>query len=158
MAVPRPHHRFTVDEYERMGEAGILGEGERVELIDGRIVQMTPIGVPHAATVTELVALLLAQLGDRGVVYSQNPIVIGEFSEPQPDVTVLRPPRATYRKRRPRPEDVLLLIEVTDTSGPYDRGVKLPIYARSGIPEYWIVDVVSDRIEVHSAPRRGAMR
>lgn len=147
--------RFTVEEYERMGETGILGENDRVELIDGRIVRMTPIGIAHAATVTQLSRLFSELASDRAVVYAQNPIVLGDFSEPEPDVVLLRPPFATYRRRRPRAKDVLLLVEVADTSGLYDRTFKLPLYAASGIAEYWIVDLARQIVEVHRSPEGG---
>lgn len=139
---------FTVEEYQRMGETGILGEDDRVELIEGRIVRMTPIGIPHTGAVKELLGLFSELAGARAVLSVQDPVVLGELSEPQPDVVLLKPPRATYRRRHPRPEDVLLLIEVADTSAAYDRDVKAPLYARAGIPEYWIVDVGRDVIEV----------
>jgi Uma2 family endonuclease len=151
MAAVEPH-RFTVAEYERMGQVGILGEDDRVELIDGQIVQMTPIGIPHAASVRALDRRLDRAVGDRAVVSTQLPIVLGDFSEPQPDIALLKPPEGTYWQRHPLPEDVLLLIEVTDTSGPYDRNVKRPLYARAGILEYWIVDVGRKMVEVYRSP------
>ncbi len=144
--------RFTVEEYQRMGETGILREDDRVELIDGQVVKMTPIGPPHAGTVTALNRLLARAIGDRAVLNVQNPVVLSGFSEPQPDLTLLMPPEETYRRRHPEPRDVLLLIEVSDTSGPYDRGVKLALYAESGIPEYWIVDVARNVIEIYRSP------
>ncbi len=151
MAAVEPY-RFTVEEYERMGQVGILGEDDRVELIDGQIVQMTPIGVPHAGTVGALSIMFTRAIGDRAIVWAQNPIELGEFSEPQPDLMLLRPPLATYRRRHPLPKDVHLLVEVADTSGPLDRGVKLSLYAQAGVPEYWIVDLEKNVVEVHRSP------
>lgn len=145
-------HRFTVKEYHRMGEVGILGEDERVELTDGQVVKMSPIGVPHAGAVRRLNRFLVTAVGDRAVVSVQLPVVLGEFSEPQPHLGLLKPPESVYDSRHPEPGDVLLLIEISDTSGPYDRGVKLPLYAQSGIPEYWIVDVGRGVIEVYRSP------
>jgi Uma2 family endonuclease len=144
--------RFTVQEFERMGAAGIIDEDERVELLDGQIVQMTPIGVRHAARVTTLTRLFYATVGDRAVVSVQNPLLLSDLSLPQPDLVLLKPPEHRYERRRPVSEDVLLLVEVADTSGPRDRGVKLSLYAQAGIPEYWIVDLEKNLIEVHRSP------
>jgi Uma2 family endonuclease len=143
---------FTVAEYHRMGEAGILHEDDRVELIDGVIVQMSPIGSRHAACVDRLAAVLMRALGERAIVRVQNPVTIGRLSEPQPDLMVLKPRDDFYAARHPGPSDVLLLIEVTDTTGVYDRATKLPLYARSGIVEAWVVDVRRHVIEVYRGP------
>lgn len=153
MATQAPtRRRFTVDDYHRMGETGILSKDDRVELIDGEIVQMTPIGGRHAACVNELNRLLVLAAGEDAVVSPQNSVRLGEFYEPQPDLMVIRP-RAAYREGElPGPADVLLLIEISDTSLSYDRGVKLPIYARSGIPEVWIVDLAGRALERHTDP------
>jgi Uma2 family endonuclease len=151
MAAVEPR-RFTVEEYERMGQVGILGEDDRVELIDGQIVQMTPIGPAHAAAVRALDRRLNLAVGDRALVSTQLPTVLDDFSEPEPDLALLRPPEEAYLRRHPRPEEVLLLIEVADTSGAFDRNVKLPLYARAGIPEYWIVDVAHKMVEVYRSP------
>ncbi|MGH2712253.1 MAG: Uma2 family endonuclease [Actinomycetota bacterium] len=152
MEAVRPY-RFTVEEYERLGEAGIIGEDERVELIDGQVVQMTPIGLPHTGTVKALINTFSSRLADRVVLSVQDPVVLDDYTEPQPDVVLLAPPLETYRKRQPRADDVLLLVEVADSSGIYDRGVKVPLYASAGIPEYWIVDVKAGVIEVHRSPQ-----
>ena len=144
--------RFTLDEYHRMGEVGILHEDDRVELIHGEIVQMTPIGPPHAAAVAALAQRFARILGDRAVVWPQNPVVIMPDSEPQPDVVLLRPRLDLYRIRHPGPADILLLIEVADTSLRYDRAVKLPLYAGAGIPEVWIVDVEGVAVEIYRVP------
>ncbi len=144
--------RFTIEDYHRMGQAGILSEDDRVELIDGEIVVMTPIGSPHAGKVNRLNRIFGARLGDRAVVTVQNPVVLPPDSEPQPDLVILRPREDFYERSHPRPEDVLLLIEVSDTSLEYDRTVKLPLYARAGIPEVWIVDLSGACVEMYRDP------
>jgi len=152
MAMPLLHHRFTVDEYHRMGEAGIFHEDHRVELIDGQVVEMTPIGLHHAGCVNRLTALFSPLAGSRITLSVQNPVVLARHEEPQPDVAVLRYRADGYGARHPGPADVLLLIEVSDTSVDYDRSTKIPRYARAGIPEAWLVNFPSDRIEVHRDP------
>ncbi len=152
----RPRYRFTVEDYHRMGEAGILDEDDRVELIEGEIVEMPPIGSPHGGTVKSLTNTLARLVGDRAIVSVQDPVVLSDLSEPQPDIVLLRPREDFYRDSHPRPEDVLLLIEVADATAAYDRSVKLRLYARAGIPEYWIVDLGRALIEVNRAPRGDA--
>ncbi len=142
--------RFTVHEYHRMGEAGILHEDDRVELIEGEIVEMAAIGTRHFSSVNGLTRMLVRSVGDAAIVSVQNPVRLDEHTEPQPDLAVIR--TRDYRRSLPGPEDVLLLIEVSDTTLPYDRGVKLPLYARAGIPEVWIVDLAGGLIERHSDP------
>jgi Uma2 family endonuclease len=142
--------RFTVHDFHRMGEAGILHEDDRVELIEGEIVEMAAIGTRHFACVNALNRLLVRGVGDEAIVSVQNPVRLDEHTEPQPDLTVLR--TRDYRRSLPGPGDVLLLIEVSDTTLSYDRGVKLPLYARAGIPEVWIVDVVGETLERHTDP------
>src|SRR5882762_3247032 len=116
-----PRRRFTTDEYHRMGDAGVLSEDDRVELLDGEIVQMSPIGIPHASCVDRLNAFFTHRLRNRAVVRVQNPIVLDTHSEPQPDLTLLAPRRDFYSSAHPRPRDVLLAIEVMDASRSYDR-------------------------------------
>jgi hypothetical protein len=153
MAVMPRRYRFTVDEYERLAEAGLPAHCDRVELLDGEIVEMTPIGTRHASIVGRLTSVCSARLGTRAIVWVQNPIALAAVrSMPQPDVVVLRPREDFYASRRPVTDDVLLLIEVMDTSGPTDRGVKLPLYAKAGIGETWLVDVNRWRIEVFRQP------
>jgi Uma2 family endonuclease len=144
---------FTVDEYHRMGEAGILGEGERVELIEGEIVQMAPIGHRHAGCVINLTRLFITRLGDRAVVSPQNPVVIPPRSEPQPDLLLLRPRAVSYSRGLPTFEDVLLAVEVADTTVRYDRLVKARLYARAGIPEFWLCLTAEGAAEVYRQPR-----
>src|SRR5215213_8380383 len=142
--------RFTVHDYHRMGEAGILHEDDRVELIEGEIVEMAAIGTRHFSCVNGLTRLLVRSVDDEAIVSVQNPVRLNERTEPQPDFTVIRP--RDYRLSLPGPEDVLLLIEVSDTTLTYDRGVKLPLYARAGIREVWIVDLSGEVIERHTDP------
>ncbi|HEY7521374.1 MAG TPA: Uma2 family endonuclease [Methylomirabilota bacterium] len=144
--------RFTVDEYHRMGEAGILNEDDRVELIRGEIVQMSPIGGDHASCVARLTHILLGRLHGRVVLWPQNPLVILPDSEPQPDIILLAWRGDFYRDPLPGPADVALLIEVADTSLRYDRRVKGALYAEAGVREYWIVDLGGDAIEVYRDP------
>jgi Uma2 family endonuclease len=151
MAVRQPY-RFTVEDYHRMAEAGILGEDDRVELIEGEIVEMPPIGSPHGGTVKALIHLFSRAVGDAALVAAQDPVRLSEISEPQPDVMLLRPRSDFYRDSHPTPADVLLLVEVADTSSAYDRSVKLPLYARVSIPEYWLVDLERSVLEVYRSP------
>jgi Uma2 family endonuclease len=142
--------RFTVHDYHRMGEAGILHEDDRVELIEGELVEMAAIGTRHFSCVNRLNRLLVMSVGDEAIVSVQNPVRLNEFTEPQPDLTVIRP--RDYRVSLPEPEDVLLLMEVSDTTLAYDRGVKLPLYARAGIREVWIVNLPAETIERYTDP------
>jgi Uma2 family endonuclease len=142
--------RFTLVEYYRMAEVGILGEDDRVELIEGEIVQMSPIGSRHVAFVMSLGRLLTLRLADRAFVSVQSPLVLADDTEPQPDLAVLRP--RAYKERKPHANDVLLLIEAADTSLAYDRTAKLRLYAEAGIPEYWIVNCTAESVEVYRDP------
>jgi Uma2 family endonuclease len=146
-----PRRLLTVDEYHRMGEAGILTDDDRVELIEGELVAMAPIGSEHIASTNALNRLLVLAVGDRGIVSVGNPVRLNRHSEPQPDFAVLRP-RDDYRKTLPRPEDTMLAVEVANTSLEFDRKVKLALYARSGIPEVWIVNLAAEEVEVHRSP------
>jgi Uma2 family endonuclease len=142
---------FTADEYHRMAEAGVLAEDDRVELIDGEIIEMTPIGARHARCVMVLSHLLHHQAGDQFIVSVQNPIRLSNRSEPQPDVAVLLW-RDDFYPELPGAHDVALVIEVAETSAATDRAVKIPAYGRAGIVEAWLVDLAADRIEVHLEP------
>ena len=145
-------HRFTVEEYARMGVAGIFFEDDRVELIDGDVYEMTPIGPTHAGIVDELNELLVSRLAGKAKVRIQNPIRLGRHTEPQPDLVVARPRSSHYTDRHPEGDEVLLVIEVADSSLRYDREAKLPLYAKTGIPEAWLVDVTARTITVHTKP------
>jgi Uma2 family endonuclease len=138
-----------------MGDVGILAERERVELIEGQLIAMPPITNPHAGTVNALSHRLVLSVADRGVVAVQNPVQLDDLSEPQPDFAVLKPREDYYRRATPRPYDVLLIIEVADSSLAYDRGVKQSLYARHGIPEFWIVNLAASEVEVCRAPESG---
>ena len=139
-------HRLNVDEYYRMAEAGILGPDARVELIEGEIIDMAPIGSQHAAVVRQLAHILHQNVGDQAIVSTQNPVRLDEYSEPEPDLALLRPRDDFYAAAHPGPGDVLLIIEVADTSLRYDREIKIPLYARHGIPEVWLVDLENERL------------
>lgn len=157
-------YRFTVEEYHKMGEAGILGEDDRVELIDGEVVEMSPIGDRHVECVMRLNRLLsrwaLLEASGDGVaedatlfVSPQSPLRLSGYGEPEPDLILLR--RREGSAGTPVPEETLLVVEVADTSITYDRERKFPLYAEAGIPEAWLVDLTEDRVEVHSAPESG---
>jgi Uma2 family endonuclease len=153
MQIEAPRKRFTVDDYYRMAEVGILTESDRVELIEGEIVEMSPIGDRHLMSVTRANMIFARGLGDRVVVSVQNAAYMDRYNEPQPDVVLIRPREGFYGTGRPHPEDVVLLIEVSDSTLRFDRTVKLPIYARNGIREVWIVDLKTDAIHVHREPQ-----
>ena len=145
---------FTVEEYEKMVAAGVLYEDDRLELIQGEILAMSPIGGLHIQVVNRLNRLLVGQLQDRAVVSVQNPIRLLN-SEPQPDLAILRPETAKGPAAVPRSEDVLLVIEVADTTAGYDRAIKVPLYANNEIPEVWLIDVQERVIEVYRGPAPG---
>lgn len=141
---------LTVHEYHRMGEVGILHEDDRVELIEGELIEMAAIGTRHFMCVNGLNRLFVRGVGDEAIVSVQNPVRLDEHWEPRPDLTVIRP--RDYKESLPMPEDVLLLIEVSDTTLAYDRGTKLPKYAASGIREVWIIDLPVEAVERHTEP------
>ena len=145
-------YRFNVDEYARMGEAGIFTAGDRVELIDGEVREMTPIGSPHAGLVNCLTELLVTRLAGRANVIVQNPIRLDRHTEPQPDLVVARRRKSFYADRHPEPGDVLVVVEVADSSLRYDRAEKVPRYGRAGIPETWLVEVEAGTITVYTEP------
>jgi Uma2 family endonuclease len=155
MSVQFQKHYFNVDDYYRMAKVGLLSEDDRVELIEGEIIEMSPIGCTHGGTVNRSSAFLNRKLGDFAIVSVQNPVRLSDFSEPQPDLALLKPRKDYYSKSHPAPEDVLVVIEVSDTSLQYDRTVKLPPYARAGIPEAWLMVLQKEVIEVHSQPKNG---
>ena len=147
--------RFTVDDYYAMAEAGILSHDERVELLNGEIFEMSPIGSRHAYSVNWLTRLLITLLGTRVWVSSQNPLRLNGKAEPEPDVLLLNWRDDGYGSEHPTPEDVFLLIEVSDTTLDGDRNEKLPIYAQAGIPECWIVNIPDAVVEVYTDPSGG---
>ncbi|MFB6262553.1 MAG: Uma2 family endonuclease [Bradymonadaceae bacterium] len=152
--IGRPRRQFTADEYHRMAESGVLGEDDRVELLEGEIVEMTPIGSEHAGYTNRLNGLLQERVGSECIVSVQNPVSLGTFSEPEPDLALLRDREDDYISDLPGSEDVLLIIEVADTSLEDDRRAKVPLYARHGIPAVWIVNLQDDVVEVYEEPDR----
>ena len=152
MSVDVVRRRFTVDEYLKMVEVGILNEDDRVELLDGEIVQMIPPGPDHNAPTGILNRLLVLGVGSRAVVHPGPTLRLSKRSAPEPDFVLLRPDPRNYRDRYAEPGDVLLLVEISDSSIRRDRQLKLPLYAAAGIPEYWIVDVQSETVEVYKDP------
>lgn len=146
-------HRFTVTEFYRMAETGLLGPDARVELLDGEIIDMMPIGPFHAGTTNRLAKLFIQLSKDRWHTSIQTPVRLSEHSEPISDVMLLKPLAGEYTSRHPRPEDVLLLIEVADSTLAYDREKKLPAYGRVGIPEVWIINLSERAVEVYREPQ-----
>jgi Uma2 family endonuclease len=144
--------KLTVDAYHALGETGHLGPEDRVELIEGEIIDMAPIGGAHMGVVNRLTRLLVNVVGDRGVVSIQNPVSLPPYSEPQPDAAILRPGADRLDAGIPRAADVLLLIEVADTTLVYDRGRKLALYAKHGIPELWVLNVPGKVLEIFRDP------
>jgi Uma2 family endonuclease len=147
-----PRRKLDTTDYHRMGEMGIFAEGDRVELIEGEIIAMVPIGFPHSGAVNAMTHRFVQAVGDRAVVSVQNPMPMSEFNEPQPDLVLFRPREDFYRGRAATLADVLLAVEVADSSLRYDQAVKLPLYARFGVPEVWIVNLRAKRVEVHRDP------
>jgi Uma2 family endonuclease len=145
-------HPITVDEYHRMVETGLLREDDRVELLNGRLIDVPPPSPPHSGSNNALLATFIRALGDRAYVGGQSPVVLDDWSEPEPDVVVARPDRERYMTRHPRPADVFFIVEVSRTTLWFDRGEKLETYARSGVPEVWIVDLVHHRLETYAEP------
>ncbi len=156
MTTQEAKHAFTVGEYHRMTAAGIFTEDDRVELIEGEIYEMAAIGSRHAACVNRLTQLFVRGAGDRAVVTIQNPVQLGDLSELEPDLVLAKPRPDFYATRHPRADEILLLIEVSDSSHRYDETVKLPLYARHEIPEVWRVDLETGTVAVHRKPAGGA--
>jgi Uma2 family endonuclease len=156
MSVQLERRYFNVDEYSRMSEAGIFSPDDRVELIEGEILKMSPIGSLHAACVDRIVNTSLVQLAGRGVIIRvQSPIVLDNYSEPQPDISLLRSKADFYAYEHPKPVDVLMVIEVADSSVEIDRSVKIPLYAQAGIPEVVIVVLPEELVEFHAEASGG---
>jgi Uma2 family endonuclease len=145
-------HRLTVSDYHRMAESGVLPETARTELIDGEIIDMAPIGTRHASAVSRLARRCERAVGDTATVWPQNPLRLGEHSEPEPDLLLLKPRGDFYADAHPVAADVLLLIEVSDSTARYDREIKLPLYARHGVGEVWIIDLDAKLIRCFRKP------
>ena len=152
MIVRAARKQFTVEQYYRMAETGILTPADRVELIEGEVVQMSPIGPRHASCVGRLTGLFVTTLGPQAIVFPQNPVRLNDYSEPQPDLAILKPRSDYYAEAHPQPADVLALIEVSDSTVKSDRTTKALLYARVGIRELWIVDLNALAIEVLRSP------
>ena len=150
--VAATRRRFSRREYHRMAEVGILGRHDRVELIKGEIVEMSPTGRRHKAFVANLAQLLIVRLSGRGIVWVQSGIVLADDTEPEPDISILRQRTVPYKEREADSEDVFVLIEVADSSLAYDRSTKMRLYAEASIPEYWVVDCDAETIDVYRSP------
>jgi len=144
---------FTVQDYYRMAQAGILRPEDRVELIDGEIIEMSPMGYRHALCVGRITTLFIRAFGDRVTLQPQNPLRLSKWTEPQPDIVLFKPRADFYEKKRPTPADVLLTVEVSDTSLSKDQKIKLPKYAEAGISEYWIGDLRHNILYVYRSPK-----
>ncbi len=153
--VQAPHYKLTVEDYYRMGEAGIFREDDRVELIEGEVIEMSPIGCFHAGLGSRISDWLMRPLIGRAIPWTQYPLRLGRYSAPQPDFTLLRYRADYYMNSLPTAEDVLLVVEVAHTSVRTDREVKAPLYAQHGIPEYWLVDIPARCVEVYLNPEQG---
>ena len=147
-----PHRKFTVDEYHNFIATGVFSPEERLELWEGEFIEMSPIGRKHAACLDYLVEWLMIVTQRNFILRSQSPIVLNDFSEPQPDVSILERREDFYRQTSATAKDVSLAIEVADTTLKFDRDVKFPLYANSGIRESWLIDLENDRVEIHSEP------
>ncbi len=150
-------HKISLEEFHRMVEAGVFPEDLRLELVEGELLEMSPIGKRHAATVNRLTARFAPLVPEQAILAVQNPLVVGE-SELYPDLALLRPRPDFYEERLPEGRDALLVVEVADTTLDYDLGVKLPLYAAGGVPEVWVVDLTGGRVLVHRNPEGRAYR
>jgi Uma2 family endonuclease len=144
---------FSVDEYHRLVEVGILTPNDKVELIQGEIIKMSPIGPKHAGNIDFVVQKLILLFQEEIIVRNQNPVQLGNMSEPEPDVSILKPNENYYTSSHPKAEDVLLLIEYSDSTLQYDQNTKIPLYAVHLIPEVWIVDLKQNRVITYSSPK-----
>jgi Uma2 family endonuclease len=151
-------HLINVDEYYRMAEVGLLAPDARVELIEGRVVDMAPIGTAHADTVDRLLALLFPAVRSRARIGVQRPVRLGERSEPQPDIVLFAQDDDRYRDAHPTANDVLLIVEVSDSTLKFDLGAKLSLYAQHNIPEVWVLDIVHKRMHCARQPAGLAYR
>jgi Uma2 family endonuclease len=156
MSIQLAKRLLTVSEYHKMAEVGILDEDDRVELINGEIIEMSPIGSIHTSLVKRIMWLFHNLLDmDKYLVSVHDPISLGKYSEPEPDLAILYFREDFYEEKHPEPKDIALVIEVVDTSLGYDREVKKPLFANAGIPELWIVNIEDDQLEVYKNPQNG---
>ncbi len=158
MSVAISKRRFTADDYQRMGQVGILSQNDRVELIDGEVVAMTPIGSRHNACVDRANRALVIGVGDGAIVRVQGSVRLDLYHEPEPDLVLLRPRADFYASHLPGPDDILLIVEIAESSIEYDRDVKARIYAELGIQEYWLADLNANLVSRYSAPTGGSFR
>ncbi|MEE3716305.1 Uma2 family endonuclease [Tumidithrix elongata RA019] len=142
-------HRFTVEQYYKMAEVGILDITQRTELIEGEIIEMSPIGTKHAICVSDISEILTTKTIHFAHVRQQNPVHLSDRSEPQPDIALVKRPSSRYINSHPTPADIFLLIEVSDTTLKYDREIKVPLYAKATIPEVWIANLEAQTLEVY---------
>ncbi|MGH9254042.1 MAG: Uma2 family endonuclease [Vicinamibacterales bacterium] len=156
MPVALTKRRFTADDYQRMGQAGILSKDDRVELIAGEVVAMTPIGPRHNAAVNRATRAMVTLVGDKAIVQVQGSVRLDLYHEPQPDLVLLRPRADYYASRLPGPADIFLVVEVAESSIDYDREVKARLYAELGVQEYWLVDLNENLVSSHSKPEGGS--
>ncbi|MCX5981339.1 MAG: Uma2 family endonuclease [Nostocales cyanobacterium LacPavin_0920_SED1_MAG_38_18] len=157
LQLAKPHlniFRLNVSQYHQMSEVGIFSENDKVELINGEIIEMSPIGRRHTACVNRLNSVFSQLLGKKVIIAVQNPIILNNLSEPEPDIALLQPRADFYESGHPQPQDIFLLIEVADSSLEYDRDVKIPLYASSGITEVWLVDIYEQAIIVYRYPSK----
>lgn len=153
-----PRHKLSIEDFHQMGRVGILREGSRVELIDGELIDMAPIGSLHASVVSTLSMFFSRHVGELAIVSTQNPLSLPPDNEPQPDLALLKPRTDRYRDALPTAADVLLVIEVAHTTADYDREIKLPLYARHAVPEVWLIDLQSGTFEMYREPTRKGYR
>ena len=158
MSVELLKRKFSVKEYNQMPQAGILKKDERVELIRGEIVKMSPIGRHHAACVNRLNQLFSQRLSDRVLVSPQNPVELDDYSEPEPDLALLEPKADFYDSGHPKPGEIFLIVEVADNTIKYDREIKIPLYAENNIVEVWLVDINEQCLEVYRQPTASGYR
>ncbi len=150
--------RITIDRYRKMVDSGVLTPSDRVELIEGEILGMAPIGTIHASVTGRLYKRIVLAVGNSAIVRAANPVDLGDASEPEPDLLLLKPRADDYVHAHPQTQDILLLVEVSDSSLTFDLGTKRTLYASFGVSEYWVVDVNSRRIFVYRDPARGAFQ
>ncbi len=158
MAIQLEQRLLTVQDYHRMIEAGILTKEDRVELLNGQLIKMSPIGSRHAACVDKIDELLKKLTADKALVRVQNPVITNSLSEPEPDIAIVKRKDNYYADGHPKPDDVYLIIEVADSSLEKDRQTKLEIYASANIPEYWIINLDKKEVEVYQSPFKNTYR
>ena len=155
MTKPISRKSFTIEEYHKLAEVGILKDTDRVELINGDIITMSPIKSPHAGMVDALLEMLIIKLYKKATIKSQNPIIIPNHSEPEPDIVIAKYRQDSYKSKHPEPEDIFIIIEVSDSTLKKDRTLKYQLYAKANISEYWIINLIDCQVEVNRQPKNG---